>query len=246
MNNRTALVTGGASGLGLAIAQKLVTEGYHTIVIGRNENKLLQAKEQLGSNCSIYPFDLTDLQHLPDLVERLYQAHEKIDVLVNNAGIHLKKPALEVSDAEFQQVITTNLTAVFCLSREIAKRMLPQSGGSIINISSMAAIYGIPQVIAYTAAKSGIEGMTRAMAVEWSAHGIRVNCIAPGFIATNMSSKAMDNDPERKQKVLSRTPMGAFGRPEDVAEAACFLASEASGFITGTVLPVDGGNAIGF
>jgi NAD(P)-dependent dehydrogenase (short-subunit alcohol dehydrogenase family) len=124
--------------------------------------------------------------------------------------------------------------------------MIPRGSGSIINISSMASQYGIPQVIAYTASKSAIEGMTRAMAVDLSPRGIRVNCIAPGFIATEMSSKALDKDSERKQKVLSRTPMGHLGHPSDVGDAALFLCSEAARYITGVVLPVDGGNSIGF
>jgi NAD(P)-dependent dehydrogenase (short-subunit alcohol dehydrogenase family) len=121
-----------------------------------------------------------------------------------------------------------------------------QIKGSIINISSMASQYGIPKVIAYTASKSAIEGMTRAMATELSPKGIRINCIAPGFIATDMSAKALNNDPERKGKVLGRTPMGELGRPSDIGDAALFLASDASQYITGVVLPVDGGNSIGF
>jgi len=121
-----------------------------------------------------------------------------------------------------------------------------QIKGSIVNISSMASQYGIPKVIAYTASKSAIEGMTRAMAVDLSPKGIRVNCIAPGFIATDMSAKALNNDPERKNKVLSRTPMGQLGEPADIGDAAVFLASDAAKYITGVILPVDGGNSIGF
>ena len=121
-----------------------------------------------------------------------------------------------------------------------------QIKGSIINISSMASRYGIPKVIAYTASKSAIEGMTRAMAVDLSPKGIRVNCIAPGFIETDMSAKALNNDPERKNKVLSRTPLGELGQPSDIGDAAAFLASDAAKYITGVVLPVDGGNSIGF
>ena len=113
-------------------------------------------------------------------------------------------------------------------------------------ISSMATHYGIPKVVAYTASKSAVEGMTRALAVEWSPHGVRINCIAPGFIATDMSTKALGNDPERKKRVLARTPMGKLGEPSDVANAALFLASSQSKYITGVVLPVDGGNSIGF
>jgi NAD(P)-dependent dehydrogenase (short-subunit alcohol dehydrogenase family) len=135
---------------------------------------------------------------------------------------------------------------VFALSREAAKVMLGRGSGNIIMISSMASRYGIPKVIGYTASKAAVEGMTRALAVELSPHGIRVNCIAPGFIKTDMSAKALDDDPERKRKVLARTPMGTLGDPSDIAHAALFLASTQSKFVTGVVLPVDGGNSIGF
>ena len=132
------------------------------------------------------------------------------------------------------------------MSREVAKGMIKNGRGNIINISSMASQYGLPKVIAYTASKSAIEGMTRAMAVELSPMGILVNCIAPGFIATDMSGKALAGDVERFQKVLSRTPLGKLGSPADIAEAAYFLSSDKSGFLTGVILPVDGGNSIGF
>jgi gluconate 5-dehydrogenase len=124
--------------------------------------------------------------------------------------------------------------------------MIQRRAGNIIMISSMASRYGVPKVISYTASKAAVEGMTRALAVEWSPYGIRVNCIAPGFIVTAMSSEALDNDPERKKRVLDRTPMGNLGEPSDVANAALFLASSQSKYITGVVLPVDGGNSIGF
>lgn len=243
---QVAIVTGGGSGLGYAITEKLIQQNIHTIIIGRNPDKLAAAKQAFGGLCTCIAFDLSNLAGIPQLVDGIMQEQGKIDILVNNAGINMKKPFTEVSDEEFQRVIQTNVNAVFALSREVAKVMLPHKRGAIVNISSMASQYGIPKVIAYTASKSAIEGMTRAMAVDLSPEGIRVNCVAPGFIATDMSAKALDNDPERKQKVLSRTPMGTLGTPEDVAEAVYFFASDASKFVTGTVLPVDGGNSIGF
>lgn len=243
---KVALITGGASGLGYAIAEKFIKENITTIIVGRKEEKLLQAKNNFGDLCHYYAFDLNNLDGIPAMIERILKDHGRIDILVNNAGVHLKKPMLEVKTEEFQQVIHTNLTAVFVLSREIARHMVSREQGNIINISSMAAKYGIPQVIAYTAAKSAIEGMTKAMAVELSPQNVRVNCVAPGFIVTNMSSKALDEDPERKRKVLSRTPMGKLGEGLDVAEAVYYLASENAKFITGAVLSVDGGNSIGF
>lgn len=245
-NRKIALVTGGASGLGYAIAERFVKEDITTILVGRNEEKLIQAKEKLGILCSYFVFDLNNLEGISQLVSNIHRDFGKIDILVNNAGVHLKKPMTEVKTEEFHQVIHTNLTSVFVLTREVVKNMLELKNGTIVNISSMAAKYGIPQVIAYTASKAAIEGMTKAMAVELSPQGIRVNCVAPGFIATNMSAKAFDVDPERKRKVLSRTPMGTLGLPSDVAEAVYYLASEKAGYITGTILTVDGGNSIGF
>jgi NAD(P)-dependent dehydrogenase (short-subunit alcohol dehydrogenase family) len=245
-NFKTAIITGGASGIGLAIAHKFVNNNIKSILIGRDEAKLKEACKSLGSLASYVKCDITGLSNLPGLVSGILKKHGKIDILVNNAGIHLKKPFSEVTDEEYQNVILTNQVAVFSLSREVAISMVAEKTGSIINISSMASQYGIPLVIAYTASKSAVEGMTRAMAVELSPLGIRVNCIAPGFIKTEMSSKAMVNDPERKKKVYGRTPLGRFGTAEEVADAALFFASDSSSFITGVVLPVDGGNSIGF
>jgi NAD(P)-dependent dehydrogenase (short-subunit alcohol dehydrogenase family) len=215
-------------------------------MIGRNEAALQSIAAELGALCAYRVFDLQQIEGIPALVDGIASEYGNIDILINNAGINQKKPFLEVTDADFCNIIQTNVLAVFAISREVAKHMVAADSGSILNISSMAAQYGIPQVIAYTAAKSGIEGMTKAMAVELSPLGIRVNCIAPGFIKTAMSSKALDNDPERKNKVLSRTPMGHLGLPEDVADAAFYLTSNQAKYITGVILPVDGGNSIGF
>ncbi len=241
-----AIVTGGASGLGLAIAKKFITQNIFCVIVGRDKEKLAAAKTSLGKNCETISFDLSNLTDIPELIQSIHDRHGSIDILVNNAGINLKKAMIELTDEEFQRIIQTNLTSVFAMSREVVKLMRMKKRGVILNISSMAAQYGIPFVTAYSASKTAIEGLTRAMAVELASEGIRVNCIAPGFIATNMSAAALDSDPERKRKVLSRTPMAKLGLPEDVAEAAYFLTNTQSSFITGTVLLVDGGNAIGF
>ena len=243
---KIALVTGGGSGIGLAIAERFVQENYTTIIIGRDENKLNAAQQQLGEKCIPIAFDLNDLSAIPALVQNIVNNYGNINVLVNNAGINMKKEFTDVTDEDFQRILLTNVSAIFSLSREVVKNMITQGSGSIINISSMASQYGIPKVIAYTASKSAIEGMTRAMAVELSPKGIRTNCIAPGFIATEMSAKALNNDPERKAKAMGRTPMGTLGAPSDIGDAAVFLASDAARYITGVVLPVDGGNSIGF
>jgi NAD(P)-dependent dehydrogenase (short-subunit alcohol dehydrogenase family) len=246
MKTKVAIVTGGGSGLGLAITQKLLKENIKTIVIGRNEAALKSLAEEHGALCAYRVYDLQNTAGIDQLIQEIYTTEGSIDILINNAGINLKKPFLEVTDADFLNIVQTNLLSVFAISKAVSKYMVDAGTGSILHISSMAAQYGIPKVIAYTAAKSAVEGMTRAMAVELSPLGIRVNCIAPGFIQTAMSAKALDNDPERKQKVLSRTPMGHLGLPEDVADAAFFLTSNSAKYITGVILPVDGGNSIGF
>jgi NAD(P)-dependent dehydrogenase (short-subunit alcohol dehydrogenase family) len=243
---KIAIVTGGASGIGLAIAREFTANAIFTILIGRDQQKLDRAVALLGEHAAAISFDLTQLDGIPKLVEAIAVEYGSIDILVNNAGINMKKEFTEVSDNDFQRILLTNVNALFAVSREVVKHMLKRRSGAIINISSMAAQYGIPKVIAYTASKSAIDGMTKAMAVELSPKGIRVNAIAPGFIATDMSAKALDSDPERKNKVMSRTPMGYLGEPKDVGAAAVFLASDAAKYITGVILPVDGGNAVGF
>ncbi len=243
---KVAIVTGGGSGIGLAIAEKFTKAGIQTVIVGRDENKLKEAKAKLGENCFPMPCDLSVLPNIPSLVDAVSRQFGQIDTLVNNAGINMKKLIQDVTDEDFQKIITTNLSAVFAISREVIKCMLEQKSGSIINISSMAAQYGLPKVIAYSASKTAIDGMTRAMAVELGPSGIRVNAIAPGFIITDMTDKALNSDPERKAKVFNRTPMGYMGQTSDIGDAALFLASDASKYITGVVLPVDGGNSIGF
>lgn len=246
MSKKVAIVTGGGSGLGFAIAEKFTQAGVETIIAGRDKEKLNVAKEKLGKHCHAISCDVSDLSSIPGFINNVLKQFGQIDILVNNAGINRKKEFVEVTDTEFQEVITTNLTAVFVMSREVVKHMQERKTGCIINISSMAAQYGLPKVIAYSASKTAIDGMTRAMAVELSPKGIRINAIAPGFIYSDMTAKALDSDPERKAKVFNRTPMGYMGQPSDIGDAALFLASDAAKYITGVVLPVDGGNSIGF
>lgn len=248
LRNKTVLVTGGGSGLGFAIASAFIANSSQVIIVGRNAARLKEARNLLGKRAHCHTFDVTEIDRLTELVEWVVETVGEVDVLVNNAGINMKKDVLHVTNKEFQGIIQTNQTAVFVLTREILRSMVARRSGSVIMImiSSMASRYGIPKVIGYTASKSAVEGMTRALAVECAPFGIRVNCIAPGFIKTSMSSEALESDPERKHRVLARTPMARLGEPADVAHAALFLASEQSKFVTGVVLPVDGGNSIGF
>ncbi|WP_026753457.1 SDR family NAD(P)-dependent oxidoreductase [Sediminibacter sp. Hel_I_10] len=245
MTKKIAIVTGGNSGLGFATAKKLCDNGITTYVIGRTKDKTEDACTEIGSNAIPIIFDLNNLSEIPAMIADIAK-DGNIDILVNNAGINSKKEFTDVSDEDFENIIHTNIKSVFSVSREVVKVMKNHSGGSIINISSMASQYGIPKVIAYSASKGAIEAMTRAMAVELAQFNIRVNCVAPGFIKTKMSAKALDSDPERKNKVLSRTPMGILGEPSDIGDAVFYFATSESKFVTGTILPVDGGNSIGF
>lgn len=246
LENKTALITGGGSGIGFEIAQCMCLAGAKVVITGRRESVLQEAKAKLGKNANYIINDVTALNHLENLIEQIENNIGEIDILVNNAGVNMKKPALEVTDQDFDQIVQTNLNAVFALTRSCAKRMIERKSGVILMISSMAAYYGIDRVVAYAASKAGVEGMVKVLASEFSKYNVRVNAIAPGFIETNMMSSAMSSDPDRMSKALNRTPMGYFGKPENIGWAAVFLASEAAQYITGISLPVDGGNAIGF
>ncbi|MBB6002671.1 SDR family NAD(P)-dependent oxidoreductase [Arcicella rosea] len=246
LQGKIALITGGGSGIGFAIAQCMIQAGAKVVITGRREQMLKDAVAELGESAFYFVNDVTALEHLEDLVEQIETQIGAIDILVNNAGINMKKFAVEVTDEEFSRIVNTNLNAVFALTRACAKKMLPRKSGSILMISSMAAYYGIDRVVAYTASKCGVEGMVKALAMEFSTENVRVNAIAPGFIETAMSKTAMNSDPARKHKALDRTPMGYFGQPEDIGMAAVFLSSDEAKYITGASLPVDGGNSIGF
>ena len=246
LHGRRVLITGGGTGLGFSIARSFIEQGAKAVISGRRKDVLEKACRELGENSSYFQNDLSRLDDIPAFVENIESNAGPVDILVNNAGIHLKKDLLEVSDLEYEAIILINQQAVFALTREVAKHMKRRQSGVIIMISSMSSQYGIPKVIAYTASKAAIEGMTRAMAVELSPFGIRVNCIAPGFIKTEMLAKALDGDTNRKARILERTPLHRLGEPSDIANAAVFLASAAASYINGIILPIDGGNSIGF
>ena len=243
--NKTAIVTGGGSGLGFATATKFCKNNIKTYIVGINKEQTEEACKELGKNAIPVIFDLTNLEGIPAMIQEIAK-DGPIDILVNNAGINMKKEFIDVTDEEFATIIKLNVQSIFSVSREVVKVMRDHNGGSIINISSMASQYGIPKVIAYTASKGAIEAMTRAMAVDLAQYGVRVNCVAPGFIKTKMSAKAFSDEPQRRDKVLSRTPMGVLGEPSNIADAVYFFALNESSYVTGTVLPVDGGNSIGF
>jgi NAD(P)-dependent dehydrogenase (short-subunit alcohol dehydrogenase family) len=243
----TALITGGGTGLGFGIASCMAAAGAKVVLVGRREPELQAAAAQIGERASYVAHDITRLNTAAELVTKAgAAAGSPISILVNNAGIHLKKSAVDTTPEEFQSVLTTHVCAAHALSSAVLPGMINRGHGNILFTASMTAIIGMPLVIAYSAAKSAYIGMTRALAAEASPNGIRVNTIAPGWIESPMLRKALDGDSNRSNKILGRTPMGRFGDPEDIGWTAVFLTSPAAKFITGAVLPVDGGASMGF
>jgi gluconate 5-dehydrogenase len=241
-----ALITGGATGIGYGIAKAYTVAGANVILVGRREYELKRAVSELGERSDYRVHDVTAFSQSASLINSIEDQHGSLTILVNNAGIHLKKPAVEVTEEEFLQVLNVHVLGAFSLSRNVAINMMKNKKGSILFIASMASLFGIPYVAAYSAAKSAYLGMVRALTTEWSPKGIRINAIAPGWIETYMMQKAVESDPERKRKILERTPMNRFGSVEDVGWAATYLSSSAAQFVTGTCLSVDGGVSIGF
>ena len=247
LEGETALITGGGTGIGLGIARCMVKAGARVVLVGRRENELASACAELGANTSFLAQDVTRFDEMPALVQRAEKsAGSPISILVNNAGVHLKKFAVDVTPEEFQTVFSTHVLAAHALTRALIPGMGARGRGSVLFTSSMAAFMGVPQVMAYAAAKSAYFGMVSTLSAELASKGVRVNAIAPGWIFSEMSRKALDNDPTRKAKVLSRIQMGRMGQPEDVGWAAVYLCSPAANYVTGVTLPVDGGAAVGF
>jgi len=238
----TALITGGATGLGFRIAGCFIEAGAKVVLVGRTEDTLRSAAGQLGANARYVAHDVTNL----DQADRLIEQASDISILVNNAGVHLKKPAVETTPTEFASVMDTHVSAAHALTRAALPAMLQKRHGSILYTASMTALIGMPSVIAYSAAKSALGGMTRALTAEVAAQGVRVNAIVPGWIESPMLHQALDGDTERRDKILNRTPMRRFGSPDDIGWAAVYLCSPAARFVSGVMLPVDGGAAIGF
>lgn len=240
------LITGGGTGLGYAMAECLTEAGAQVIIVGRREEVLKKAASRLGNRAVYRTFDVTDIASAESLIKSIEKDIGTVTTLINNAG-HIFKAAFEHTPVdEFEQLIKTHATGPFVLSKAVVPSMKRAGKGHILFTASMAAIFGLPQVIGYAAAKSALLGMVRSMAAELSPDGIRVNAIAPGWIHSELLEKTVEADPERKRKVLSRTPMGEFGDAEDIGWAAVYLCSRAAGFVTGVCLPVDGGIAIGF
>jgi gluconate 5-dehydrogenase len=243
LTGRTALITGSSQGLGLAMARGLAQAGAALVLNGRDELKLAAAAERLraeGARVTTAAFDVTDGAAVARAVEKIEAQFAPIDILINNAGIHRRAPLAEMTEAQWREVLDTNLTSAFLVARAVAPRMIARRTGKIINICSVMSDVTRPTIGNYAAAKGGLKMLTRAMAVEWAKHGVQTNAIAPGYFATELSRPLMENA-EFDRWIRGRTPAGRWGQPEELVGAAVFLASRASAFVNGQMLAVDGG-----
>ncbi len=245
LDGRVALVTGAASGLGAAIATALAQAGAQVAVHG-NRRAATETAAAIGGSAAAFQADLSDTSAAEKLFAEVKQRFGRVDILVNNAGTIHRDPAEQFKLEDWQRVVQVNLTSVFQLSQLAGRDMLARSsggrisGGKIINIASLLSFQGGIRVPAYAASKGGVAQLTKALANEWAAHNIQVNAIAPGYFATT-NTEALQADPDRSRQILERIPAGRWGRPEDLAGAALYLASPASDYVTGTVVTVDGG-----
>jgi 2-deoxy-D-gluconate 3-dehydrogenase len=243
LTGRVALVTGAAQGLGQGYALALAQAGADIAALDISDvTETAHAVTALGRRWFAIQCNLRDVsvEHLNHIVDDVVAQLGRLDILVNNAGIIRRAPALEFSEKDWDDVLQINLKAVFFLSQAAARVMMKQGGGKIINIASMLSFQGGIIVPSYTSSKSAIAGLTRALANEWAKHNINVNAIAPGYIATD-NTAALRADPVRNQAILDRIPAGRWGTPEDLQGIVVFLASAASNYMHGSIVPVDGG-----
>lgn len=247
LTGRVAVVTGGNGGIGLGMARGLAQAGASVVVAGRDAAKSARAVaglEALGASAVAIEVDVRDEASCARLIDEAARRFGRVDVLVNNAGINIRKQPQDYTLGEWREVIDSNLTSAFVLSNAAYLHMKAAGGGKIVNIGSMMSIFGAAFTAPYGATKGGIVQMSRAMAVAWAKDNIQVNCVLPGWIDTDLTIVARRQYPELHDRVLARTPAGRWGAPADFAGIAVFLASPASDFVTGTAIPVDGGYSV--
>ena len=242
LSGKTAVVAGGTSGIGRTLALGLADAGADVVVVGRREALVSEAAaaiEARGRRTLRMTADVTDRSSLERVRDACVQAFGHVDILIAAAGVSARVGTLEMEDAEWRRVIDTNLTGTLHACQVFGAGMVARGSGRIVNVASLSSFVGFHQVAAYTASKSGVAGLTRALAVEWAPHGINVNAIAPGVFVTDLNRQMLGS--ARGQEILTRTPMGRFGNVEELVGAAVFLASDAASFVTGQLVVVDGG-----
>lgn len=240
LTNKTAIITGGGTGIGRACAEIFSREGANVAIFGRRKDRLEATMEKIQDNIIAVQGDVTREDDIDTLINNTLQAFGKIDILVNNAGIFSSVSLHEMGDPYWDEMMNVNLRSVFQLTRKVLGFMMEQKSGNFIHIASILGMVAAPQTAAYNTSKAGLIQLSQSIAVEYGPHGIRSNAVCPGLIATEMTADLMSNRDLMKEWSKDY-PIGRFGVPEDVAGACLFLASEESSFITGAVLPVDGG-----
>jgi len=247
LKGRVAVVTGGNGGIGLGMAKGLGSAGARVAIAARNAEKsraAVEALARLGAEAIAVQVDVADEASVEAAIRSVVDRLGRLDVLVNNAGINIRKQPQDYTLAEWRSVIDTNLTSAFLCSRAVYPLMKAAGGGKIINIGSMMSIFGTAFVAAYSASKGGIVQLTKSLATTWARDNIQVNAVLPGWIDTELTQNARRQIPGLNDSVLRRTPAGRWGEMDDMAGIAVFLAASASDFVTGTAIPVDGGFAI--
>ena len=243
LDDRVAVVVGGTSGIGRTLALGLAEAGAHVVASGRRTDRVESVAGEIaamGRRTLRLPCDVADRSSLLRLRDLVLRDLGRVDILVNCAGRTRRTPTLEVSEEEWNAILDTNLSGMLRACQAFAPPMLERGYGRIVNVGSLTSFVGMHEVAAYTASKSAVAGLTRALAVEWSPRGLCVNALAPGVFRTELNQALLDGT-ERGRELLARTPMRRFGRVEELVGAAVFLSSEAAGFVNGVVLPVDGG-----
>ena len=237
---KVAIITGGGSGIGKAIAKAFVREGAKIVIAGRDSKKLDRAAVEIGADCLTMSADISNVGSVEKLVSETLDRFKQINVLVNNAAVLLPGTAESISEEDFDQTFAINVRGLWLLSRAVLPHMRASGGGSIVNIASVLSLVGARNRVAYAASKGAVMAMTKAMALDHAAENIRVNCICPGIVETEMVARFSTDENARKQRIAMH-PIGRFGRPVEIASAAIFLASDESGWTTGSVLTIDGG-----
>ncbi len=241
LTGRVAIVTGGNTGIGQGIALALAGAGADLALVGRSPaEETAEKAEALGRRAILVPADLSTIAPVGEVVDRTLEEFGRLDILVNNAGIIRRGDAVDFTEDDWDAVIDTNLKTLFFLCQAAGRHMIAQGRGKIINIASMLSFQGGIRVPSYTASKSGVAGLTKLLANEWAAKGVNVNAIAPGYIATN-NTATLQADETRNRQIMERIPAGRWGAPSDLGAAAIFLASDASDYVSGHILAVDGG-----
>lgn len=243
LNGKTAVITGGTSGIGRALSLGLADAGADVIATARRKEQVDSTASEIearGRKTLRIQSDVCDRVSLESLAKSALQAFGKVDILINCAGIIRRTPTLDLTEEEWNSILNTNLTGTLRACQVFGKYMIERGYGRIINIASLNSFVALTEVAAYAASKAAIASLTRSLAVEWSKKGVTVNAIAPGVFRTELNQKLLDSTP-RGQELLMRTPMGRFGKTEELIGAAVFLASDGASFVTGQTLPVDGG-----